>query len=155
MNETPLEWIAECGESMGHRLGRFASLGAAVALFLFYAMSRQLFALIGLALFAGLFAWMQMHAFLEYEFCYFDGDVDVAAIFNRARRKKKMHFHLDDVEYMVKKIDPQQETKYFCSKRDGGSVYTLITNQEGKRTAIVLEADPAFVKVMEMKRKVR
>ena len=32
MNEKPLEWIAECGESMGHRLGRFASLGAAVAL---------------------------------------------------------------------------------------------------------------------------
>lgn len=155
MNEKPLEWMAVCGESAGHKLGRIAALAAAVALFLFFFLTGQLFALIGLAVFGALYAWLQMRAFVEYEFCYFSDDVDISAIYNRARRKKKMSFTLADVEYMVKKVEPQQVTKYFCNKSESEKLYTLVLNQEGKRTAVVMEADPGFVKVMEMKRKVR
>lgn len=155
MNEKPMEWMTDCGESTGHKLGRIVSLAAAVALFLFYLLSMRLFALVGVLIFGVLFAWMQMHAFVEYEFCYFSGEIDVAAIYNRARRKKKMTIRLEDVEYMVKKIEPQQDTKYFCRKEDTGSTYTMVVNANGKRCAVVLEAEPAFVKVMEAQRKVR
>ncbi len=36
MNEKPMEWMAVCGEGMGHKLGRIVSLAAAVACFLFF-----------------------------------------------------------------------------------------------------------------------
>lgn len=147
--------MTECGESMGHRVGRIASIAAAAAMLLFFMMTAQLFALIGLVIFVVLFVWLNMHAYVEYEFCYFSDEVDVSVIYNRARRKKRMSFDLADVEYMVKKIEPQDTTKYFCNKTDQGSIYTLVLNQNGKRTAVVLEAHPEFVKVMEMKRKVR
>ncbi len=155
MNEKPLEWMVEYGESIGHKIGRIASLAAAIMLFLLFLMSGQLFMLIGLVIFGVLFAWLQIHAFVEYEFCYFSDEVDVAAIYNRARRKKKMHFRLADVEYMVKKIETGEVTKYFCDKSNVGGIYTLMMNLDNKRTAVVMEADPAFVKAMEMKRKVR
>lgn len=155
MNEKPLEWMIDCGESMGHKTGRIASLAAAIMLFLFFSMTGQLFALIGLIIFGILFAWLQTRAYVEYEFCYFSDDVDIAAIYNRARRKKKMSFTLADVEYMVKKVEKQENTKYFCNKDAMGNLYTIVLNQDGKRTAVVLEADPAFVKIMEMRRKVR
>ena len=59
------------------------------------------------------------------------------------------------MEYMVKKVEPQQNTKYFCRRENEGMIYTLVVNQEGKRTAVVMEAAPEFVKIMEMKHKVR
>ena len=155
MNEKPLEWMIDCGESMGHKIGRVASLAAAIMLFLFFFMTGQLFALIGLVIFGILFAWLQTHAYVEYEFCYFSDEVDVAVIYNRARRKKKMRFTLAEVEYMVKKVEKQENTKYFCNKDNLGSLYTIVLNQDGKRTAVVTEAEPEFVKVMEMRRKVR
>jgi hypothetical protein len=155
MNEKPLEWMAECGEGGGHKAGRMAALAAVVALFVFFLLTGQFVVFLVALVFVGLFAWLQMHAFVEYEFCYFDDEMDVAAIYNRARRKKKMTIRLADVEYMVKKEEPQEVTKYFCNRGNLGSIYTLVANIEGKRTGIVLEADPEFVKIMEMKRKIR
>lgn len=155
MNEKPLEWMAQCGESVGHKFGRIAALAAAVAMFLFFSISGSIISLIILVLFGVLFAWLQTHAFVEYEFNYFSDEMDISAIYNKARRKKKMTLRMSDVEYMVKKIEPQQVTKYFCNKANVSDIYTLVTNQDNKRTAVVIEADPEFVKVMETKRKVR
>ena len=155
MNEKPMEWMTDCGEGMGHKLGRFASLAGAILMFFYYAFSSMILVLIVAALLGGLCAWMWMHAFIEYEFCYFDGEMDVAAIFNRARRKKKMTIRMDDVEYMVKKIEPGQNTVYFCRKEENGNIYTLSVNAGGKRTAVVMVAIPEFVKVIEMKHKLR
>lgn len=155
MNEKPLEWMAECGESSGHRIGRVIALGAAAAMFVFFILTFQLFAMIGTVIFGGLYAWLHIHAFVEYEFCYFSDEVDVAVIYNRARRKKKMNFQIGDVEYMVKKVEPQETTKYFCDKKNVSSIYTLVLNQNGKRMAVVMEAAPEFIKAMEMRRKIR
>lgn len=155
MNEKPMEWMAVCGESLGHKILRIGSLIIAVLMFLYMMLTGVTVAVVGVLVFAALSAWLQMHAFVEYEYCYFGDEVDVAVIYNRARRKKKMSFSIADVEYMVKKIEPQDTTKYFCNKADQGSIYTLVLNQNGKRTAVVMEANPEFVKVMEMKRKVR
>lgn len=155
MNEKPMEWMAVYGESILHRMGRILALAAAVAAFLFFILTGLLAAMIAAAVLALIFLWLQLHAFTEYEFCYFADEIDVAAIYNRARRKKKMTIRLEDVEYMVKKEDPQESTKYFCNKNNLGSIYTLVVNDQGKRTGIVMEAEPEFVKIMEMKRKVR
>ena len=154
MNEKPMEWMAVCGEGIGHKIGRFLSLLVAILAFLLFMMSGQFLIVLVAVAFGVLCAWLWMHAYVEYEFCHFDGDVDIAAIYNRARRKKKMSFKLEDVEYMVKKLEPQQTTKYFCKKNNLGGLYTLVVNQEGKRIAVVMEACPEFVKIMEMKRKV-
>ena len=155
MLERPLEWMVDCGESTGHKVGRVASLAAAMVLFLFFLLSFQTFAIIGAVIFGILFAWMQSHANVEYEYCYFDGDVDVAAIYNRSSRKKKMNFTINDIEYIVKKIEKQEVTKYFCNRANLGSIYTIVMNKNGKRTAIVTELVPEFVKVLQMKQKVR
>lgn len=154
MNEKPLEWMAVCGESMGHKLGRYVTLMLAVVCFLMI-LPFSWIGLIGAVVFAVLYAWMQRHAYVEYEYNYFSEDMEISAIYNRARRKRKMRFTLSDAEYMVKKIEPHEVTKYFCNKNDEGSLYTLVVNQDGKRTAVVMEAIPEFVKVLEMKRKVR
>ncbi len=155
MNEKPLEWISVYGESMGHKVGRICALAAAVVVFVFSFLTLQLVMFIVAVAFGVLFAWLQMHAFTEYEFCYFSDEIDVAAIYNRARRKKKMSFRMENIEYMVKKVEPQQVTRYYGDKNNMGSIYTLVVNQDGKRTAIVMESDPEFTKVMEMKRKLR
>ena len=154
MNEKPLEWMAVCGESMGHKVGRYAILFLAVVCF-FMILPLTWIGIIGVAAFGALYAWMHMHAYVEYEYNYFSDDMDISAIYNRARRKKKLSFSLSDVEYMVKKIEPQQETKYFCNKNEQGNIYTMVVSVNGKRTAVVMEAIPEFVKVLEMKRKVR
>ena len=156
MNEKPLEWLIDCGESTGHKIGRIASLIAAIIMFMLFSMSGNLIALVGLIIFGVIFALMQRKAYVEYEFFHYDGDIRVAAIYNRARRKNKMSFTVSDVEYMVKKVEKQEVTKYFCNlNNDMGNIYTMVLNKEGKRTAIVMEADPEFVKIMERKRKVR
>lgn len=155
VNEKPLEWLIDCEESTGHKIGRVASLIMAIVLFLFFSMSGQLFALIGLVIFAVIFILLQRKAYVEYEFFHFDGDIRISAIYNRARRKNKMKFTVSDVEYMVKKIEKQEVTKYFCIPDDMGNIYTMVLNQDGKRTAVVMEADPEFVKIMERKRKIR
>ena len=155
MNEKPLEWISVYGEGTGHKVGRISSLAATIVVFLFSFLTfRLVFFIVAVAL-GVLYAWLQMHAFTEYEFCYFDDEIDVAAIYNRARRKKKLSFRMENVDYMVKKVDPQQVTKYFANTGNMGNIYTMVVNLEGKRTAIVMESDPDFTKVMEMKRKVR
>lgn len=155
MNEKPLEWMAQVGEGAGHKLGRIAALAAAVAMFLFFALSGSIIAMIVLVLFGILFMWLQTHAYVEYEFSYFSDEMDISAIYNKARRKKKMSLKMSDVEYMVKKIEPQQVTKYFCNKNNVSEIYTLVANIQDKRTAIVIEAAPEFVKIMQTKRKVR
>ncbi len=155
MNTKPLEWMAVCGESMGHKIARVGSLIIAILAFLFMMTTGLKVAVVGVIIFAALSGWLQMRAYVEYEYCYFSDEVDVAVIYNRARRKKKMSFSISDVEYMVKKIEKQENTKFFCKKEDVGNTYTLLLNQNGKRTAVVMEADPEFVKAMEMKRKVR
>ena len=154
MNEKPLEWMAVCGESMGHKVGRYAILFLAVVCFLVI-MPITWIGIIGVIGFGVLFAWLQTHAYVEYEYNYFSDDMDISAIYNRARRKKKLSFSLSDVEYMVKKVEPQEVTKYFCNKNEQGNIYTMVVSVDGKRTAVVIEAIPEFVKVLEMKRKVR
>ena len=154
MNEKPMEWMTVCGEGTAHKIGRIASLAVAIICFFLMILSGQTLIMVGTLVFAGLFAWMQTHSFVEYEFCYFADEVDVAVIYNRARRKRKMRFGLEEVEYMVKRLESLDVMKYFCPKGVEG-IYTLVLNQDGKRTGLVMEADPEFVKVMEMKRKVR
>lgn len=155
MNEKPLEWMAVCGEGKGHKILRIGALVIAFLIFVFMIMTGAAIGIVGVIVFAGISGLLQMHAYVEYEFCYFGDEVDVAAIYNKARRKKKMSFSIADVEYMVKKLEKQETTKFFCKKEDNGSVYTMVVNQNGKRTAVVLEADPEFVKAMEMRRKIR
>lgn len=154
MNEKPLEWMAVCGESMGHKFGRYVILFLAVVCF-FMIMPLTWIGIIGVIGFGVLYAWMHMHAYVEYEYNYFSDDMDISAIYNRARRKKKLSFSLSDVEYMVKKVEPQEVTKYFCNKNEQGNIYTMVVSLDGKRTAVVMEAIPEFVKVLEIKRKVR
>lgn len=103
MNEKPLEWMTVCGESLLHKIVRIGLLVIAFILFFLMLMSGATIAVIGVVIFAGASGLMQMYANVEYEFCYFGDEVDVAAIYNKARRKKKFNFSLNDVEYMVKK----------------------------------------------------
>lgn len=153
MNEKPLEWMTECGESAGHKIGRIAALAGAAVLIIWFFLTLQLFALIGAAVLGVLFAWLNMHAFVEYEFCYFGGDLDVSVIYNRARRKKKFSCTLEEVEGMVKRMDKKDNTLYFCNKGNISDIYTMAVNQNGKRTALVMEPVPEFIQVMQTKRK--
>ena len=140
---------------MGHKIGRISSLAAAIVVFVLSFLTLQLVFFIVAVVLGALYAWLQMHAFVEYEFCYFDDEIDVAAIYNRARRKKKLSFRMENIDYMVKKVEPQQVTRYFANTANMGNIYTLVANLDGKRTAIVMESDPGFTKILEMKRKLR
>lgn len=154
MNEKPIEWMTDCGESAGHMIGRTISLVLAV-ISLLITISGYPIMLIPLIVFGVLFALLQMSARVEYEFCYFSDDVEVSAIYNRARRKKKMSFSLSEVEYIVKRVEKQEVTRYYCRKSDISNLYTLVVNKDNKRTALVMEVVPEFLKVLQMKGKVR
>ena len=155
MNEKPIEWMTEGRESTGHMVGRISSLAAAIVLFIFSLKTGMLFAVLGSVIFTVLFAWLQAHALVEYEYFYLDEDVEISVIYNRKRRKRKIRFHLKEVECMLKKIELGENTRYLCHKGDFKDICTLLMNQEGKRFNIIMETTPEFVKVMEKKRKIR
>lgn len=155
MNEKPLEWMTDCGESLPHKIGRLACLAVAVLMFVLSVMTWKGLFLLIMLVFIGLFAWLQTHAFIEYEFSYFADEMEIAAVYNKSSRKQKMSFQAEDIEYMVKRVDQQQTMKYFCPKDMLQQAYTIVVNKDGKRMGIVMEADPAFVKEMEIRRKVR
>lgn len=155
MSEKPMEWMTEVPESCGHKTTRTILLIIAVIIFIFYTMTGLVYGLIGVVAFAGISGWMQMQADVIYEFYYSDGEVEITPVYNRTRHGKKMKFSIDEVAYMVKKVDFQEVTKYFCKKADTDNLYTLVLNQDEKRIAIVIEEEPEFVKMMEMKHKMQ
>lgn len=154
MNEKPLEWITEVGESSLHKAARYLCLAATIFCFMALTVA-GIIAIAATIVFGILLAWLWTHSFVEYEYNYFSEDMEISAIYNKSRRKKKLRFTLSDVEYAVKRVETKETTKYFCRKEDTGNLYTLVVNQDGKRMAVVIEGLPEFTKVLEMKRKLR
>jgi hypothetical protein len=155
MNEKRLEWMSVCEESIGHRFGRVAALAAVIILAVWTFMTMSLIFIVLTVVSGGLYYWLQLGRYLEYEYCYFSDDMEIALIYNKARRKKKMSLTLQEVEYVVKGVEKKEITRYFCNQNKVNDLYTLVLNKEGKRTAVVMEPCPEFLEVLQMKRKIR
>lgn len=153
MNERTLEWMAVCGESIGHKIGRSLAIAATVICLLWTFLTFQIVFMIATVLFGVLSYWLNTHSYIEYEYSFFSDELEIAAIYNKARRKQKMTCKLSEVEYAVKGIDKKENVKYFCNQKNVDDIYTLVLNQEGKRTSVVVEQQPEFIQILKMKQK--
>ncbi len=127
-----------------------------LSVFTLFFISSNLITLLLAIVFVVLYILIHRKARIEYEFCYFSDDMDVSIIYNRARRKKKMHFTMEELQYAVKRVEQGENNLMFCNRAANPSqIYTLMLSYNSKRTALVTELDPGFVKVLEQKRKLR
>ncbi|MCD8365696.1 MAG: hypothetical protein LUC83_07800 [Clostridiales bacterium] len=156
LNEKPIEWITKVEENPLHRIARIFCLVAAVfgiAVFLFISPMIILFA--AFCVFLILFLLLQIRATVEYEFTFLSDELRVVVIYNRRRRKDRMVVRLNEIQYMIKKIEKGEEAVYCCDKRDDDRTYTLVFSRDGQRMHLVLQPDPDFVELLKMRRLVR
>lgn len=154
MNEKAIEWAVEIPENKGHKLRRILSLLIAVIIFIFYTMTGIPIGLIGVIVFACISGWLQMNANVEYV-CYYTNEVlEITPLYNRVRHGKKITYSINEIEYLVKGMEVQEITKYFCKKESVTDIYTLVVQKEGRKIAVVLETVPAFIDIMKARHKV-
>ncbi len=154
MNEKTIEWINTIGENMGHKICRFACLALFIVSAGLFFLSMSLIPLICTIAFFFLFLFLHLRNYLEYELIYISGELRITAIYNQRRRKKRMTIPLDKIERMTQRINDADKMEYLCRGDEGRDIYALIYNSEEGRQTIVLQADPEFVKMMQMRRKI-
>ncbi|MCD8300086.1 MAG: hypothetical protein LUC41_02760 [Clostridiales bacterium] len=155
MNEKPIEWISTVGEFIGHKICRFACLVLMIVSAVLFFLSMTLLPMFAAIVFLFLFIFLHLRNYLEYEFMYISGELRITTIYNQRRRKKKAVIPLDKIERMTKRINDADRPEYLCPRAESDGIYALSYNsgEEGRRI-IVIEADPEFVKLMQMRRKI-
>lgn len=90
----------------------------------------------------------------EFEYSYFDGDVNIAKVMNKSRRKRLDSFTMDEViliapagDRSVYKYENDANLKkkdYTCGEKDA-PFYEMIVNKNGNMSMIKFEPDEKFL----------
>lgn len=153
LKNSTFEWICRGEESQIKRLLRIAVQWICI-LFGIVAILLGYLPFLVMALLFGI-GWLILYRSqrIEYEFTYLMGDLEIFRISNGARRKKKFQCTLEEINYLVKKVDVQGKALKFYF--DATQVYTMQVNNSKGQTSVLLEADERFVKILEQERKLR
>lgn len=111
--------------------------------------------IVGIALFVGLRYLFYYLADVEYEYSYFDRELDIDAIYAKSRRKKVTSINLEQVEIAAPeksfKLDNfrNKDCKIsdYSSGESDGNFFIMYLNNNKK---VVLEYDSDLVKTMRM-----
>ncbi len=152
MNEKPIEWFTTLGESVPHGIVRWLCLVFALLSAVFAFLMLQVMLLIPAGIFIVLFVVLHFFRYVEYAFIVVGDDMRISTVYNKNRRRKKMEFSLSHVERMRQGVVPDGKAVYLCKRRSKNTLYTLTLHQDGERTALVLEPDPAFLDLMKRRR---
>jgi hypothetical protein len=124
-----------------------------VGFFIIIAISPQ----IGVLVFFGLFiAARYLSGFLsvEYEYVFTSGELDIDAIYDKARRKRVFSANIKQVELMAHIDDKNheaafstaQETRDYSGGTPGPNTYAFLTNHEGKKIKVIIEPNDKMLK---------
>lgn len=92
---------------------------------------------------------------VEYEYTLLNHDMQVDAIYNRAKRKKQLSFDIQQAEIIAPKGSPRlhsynpDKTLDFSSQTPNGNAYVLMMSLDKKNTCIVIEPDETMLKHMK------
>lgn len=121
---------------------KMMSIGLIVIIVLFWAMTELplLFALIIIVL----AVMMYKRTNLEYEYQYYNGDLDIDQIAGRQKRKRMFSIKLREIDIMARTdtaiLDGYKGLKVFdCSSNQGNITYTIILEHLGEKVRVVIE----------------
>jgi hypothetical protein len=130
-------------------------VGAAVIFFLALTNLPGFGVIIGFAAMFG--AWYGM-SFLnvEYEYVFTNGDLDIDAIYNRARRKRLFSGHVNNIEIMCHAEDKIHIGEFTCAEvtldyssgEPGENTYIFLMLHNGKRTKFIIEPNEKMIKAI-------
>jgi len=104
------------------------------------------------------FGAMFLMSFLrvEYEYVFTNGELDIDAIYNRARRKRQLSANVKEFDIMVHiddknheaELNSAQETKDFTSGEPGPNTYVFLATINSKKTKVIIEPNDMMLKVI-------
>lgn len=111
--------------------------------------------IIGIAVFVGLRYLFYYLSDIEYEYSYFDRELDIDVIYAKSRRKKAANFNLEQVEIAAPeksyKLDNlrNKDCKVldYSSGKEAATTFVMYLNNNQK---VILEYDEDMVKTMRM-----
>lgn len=92
---------------------------------------------------------------VEYEYTLLNHDMQVDAIYNRAKRKKQLSFDIQQAEIIAPKGSPRlhsynpDKTLDFSSQDSNAKAYVLMMPLDKKNTCIVIEPDETMLRHMK------
>ena len=92
---------------------------------------------------------------LEYEYLYYNGDLDIDRIMRMQRRKRMFEIKAKDIEVLapsdsIEVQQYQQMKTYDCSTNTGNATYVLVTEHKGQLVKIVFEPNGEILHGMRM-----
>lgn len=99
--------------------------------------------------------WTCFHSGLEYEYAYFDGNLDFDKIKDKRKRKSIISLHMDQVERIAPAGDPSLQNVHqknsnvkfmdLSSRKEGRKFYELIWTEKQQTVCIRFEPDDSFL----------
>ncbi|MCD8231161.1 MAG: hypothetical protein LUD14_04955 [Clostridiales bacterium] len=146
-----IEWSADLEESERHRRLRIFFLVATVAAFVWFMIVAIPFFLLLTPIFLVIFLVFRLYKTTTFDFSL-NGDVFRASvIYNQRRRRKKIKFRVSDINYIVRKVEQEGKTKFYCDKTDEGSLCTIVANYKGSRLSLVVPLNDEFLRAVRTK----
>ncbi len=107
-----------------------------------------------------LWAWRNFYYNIEYEYTYYDGDLHIAKIINKAKRKNLADFNMDEVitiapkgDRSVYKYENDKSAKYkdYSSGDKSAKVYELIYKSDNGICRYEFEPDEEMLQAIRVK----
>ena len=92
---------------------------------------------------------------VEYEYTLLNHDIDIDAIYSKAKRKKQLSFDFQKAEIIAPKKSHRirsyqpEKTYDFTSGLPDANIYAIMTNIEAKRVCILIEPDQGMLDFMK------
>lgn len=93
---------------------------------------------------------------LEYEYIFFNGDLDIDKIMSKESRKKLMVFNIKDMEVLAPSgsVELQQyrnlKTYNYSTRTPGNKTYEMVTVQKGRKIKVIFEPNEDILNGMKM-----
>ena len=138
-------------------LGLFAATCVLLAAATFISMSTFFLPAV---IVTALWAWRNFYYYVEYEYTYYDTDMHIAKIINKARRKNLADLNMDEVlviapkgDRSVYKYENDKSTKYkdYTSGDKSAKVYELIYKTSNGICRYEFEPDEEMLQAMKVK----
>lgn len=88
---------------------------------------------------------------VEYEYSYYNGEMDIDIIYHKAKRKRVFSMHVNDMELLapagaaeLREYQSMKGIDYSSGNKDA-KLYTMILSKSGQKTKIVFEPQQEIV----------
>lgn len=92
---------------------------------------------------------------LEYEYTYYNGDLDIDRIKGKQTRKRMLEINVKDIEVLAPtgsiELQPYQQLKtYNFSSNSGNRTYEMVICQKGMKVKVIFEPNATILESMKL-----